>query len=73
VKNAGRLVAGLTNMQFTVSGVAAGVPTLLLLLLQVKDKWDFRLTARYELYADFFNRYIQHDFKPQVVKDPSLQ
>jgi beta-ureidopropionase len=45
----------------------------LLLLLQVKDKWDFRLTARYELYADFFNRYIQHDFKPQVVKDPSLQ
>jgi beta-ureidopropionase len=48
-------------------------PVLLLLLLQVKDKWDFRLTARYELYADFFNRYIQHDFKPQLVKDPSLQ
>ncbi|WIA33356.1 hypothetical protein OEZ86_006493 [Tetradesmus obliquus] len=40
---------------------------------QVKDKWDFRLTARYELYADFFSRYIQHDFKPQLVKDPSLQ
>eukprot|EP00882_Tetradesmus_deserticola_P003821 GHRQ01004042.1.p1 GENE.GHRQ01004042.1~~GHRQ01004042.1.p1 ORF type:complete len:395 (+),score=132.35 GHRQ01004042.1:131-1315(+) len=39
---------------------------------QVKDKWDFRLTARYELYADFFNRYIQHDFKPQVIKDSSL-
>jgi beta-ureidopropionase len=56
-------------------GSAAFVVLLLLLrvLLQVKDKWDFRLTARYELYADFFNRYIQHDFKPQLVKDPSLQ
>lgn len=52
------------------------MPLLLLLLPalpQVKDKWDFRLTARYELYADFFCRYIQHDFKPQLVKDPSLQ
>lgn len=55
------------------------LPVLLLLLPalpalpQVKDKWDFRLTARYELYADFFSRYIQHDFKPQLVKDPSLQ
>lgn len=45
---------------------------VLLLLPQVKDKWDFRLTARYELYADLLNRYIQHGFKPQVIKDPSL-
>ncbi|KAL3683722.1 hypothetical protein R1sor_001744 [Riccia sorocarpa] len=39
---------------------------------QVKDKWGFRLTARYELYAKFFSDYIRPDFKPQVIKDPSL-
>lgn len=39
---------------------------------QVKDKWGFRLTARYELYADFFSEYVKHDFKPQVVRDPFL-
>jgi beta-ureidopropionase len=41
-------------------------------MLQVKDKWDFRMTARYELYADLLQRYTQPDFKPQVIKDPSL-
>ena len=40
--------------------------------LQVKDKWDFRMTARYEMYADLLQRYTQPDFKPQIVKDPSL-
>lgn len=40
--------------------------------VQVKDKWDFRMTARYEMYADLFQRYTQPDFKPQIVKDPSL-
>ncbi|BBN04517.1 beta-ureidopropionase [Marchantia polymorpha subsp. ruderalis] len=39
---------------------------------QVKDKWGFRLTARYELYAKFFNEYIKPDFKPQVVRDAFL-
>lgn len=39
---------------------------------QVKDKWDFRMTARYEMYADLFNRYTQPDFQQQIVKDPSL-
>ncbi|KAG6542092.1 hypothetical protein Mapa_016510 [Marchantia paleacea] len=39
---------------------------------QVKDKWGFRLTARYELYAKFFSDYIKPDFKPQVVRDPFL-
>lgn len=39
---------------------------------QVKDKWDFRMTARHEMYADLFQRYTQPDFKPQVIKDPSL-
>jgi beta-ureidopropionase len=42
------------------------------LSLQVKDKWDFRMTARYDLYADLLQRYTQHDFKPQIIQDPSL-
>lgn len=41
-------------------------------LAQVKDKWDFRMTARYEMYADLFSRYVQPDFKQQIVRDPSL-
>eukprot|EP00898_Chlorokybus_atmophyticus_P001474 jgi/Chlat1/2327/Chrsp17S02610 len=39
---------------------------------QVKDKWGFRMTARYEVYADYFSRYVQHDFVPQVIRDPPL-
>jgi hypothetical protein len=40
--------------------------------LQLKDKWGFRMTARYEMYAEQLERYVQHDFQPQVIKDPSL-
>jgi beta-ureidopropionase len=39
---------------------------------QVKDKWGFRLTARYEMYVKLLSDYIRPDFVPQVVKDPSL-
>jgi len=39
---------------------------------QIKDKWMLQNTARYELYADFLNDYIQHDFEPQVIRDPAL-
>eukprot|EP00899_Mesostigma_viride_P022618 jgi/Mesvir1/3540/Mv12010-RA.2 len=39
---------------------------------QVKDHWAFQMTARYEMYADLLQRYIRPDFKPQVIKDPSL-
>ncbi|EEF29621.1 Beta-ureidopropionase, putative [Ricinus communis] len=39
---------------------------------QIKDKWGFRMTARYELYADTFDRYLKPDFEPQVVSDPLL-
>jgi beta-ureidopropionase len=38
----------------------------------VKDKWSFQMTARYEMYAELFLRYIKHDFEPQVIKDPGL-
>ncbi|XP_020583962.1 beta-ureidopropionase [Phalaenopsis equestris] len=40
---------------------------------QLKDKWGFRMTARYELYADLLSRYLKPDFAPQVIVDPHLQ
>ncbi|MCO5575899.1 hypothetical protein L7F22_029706 [Adiantum nelumboides] len=39
---------------------------------QVKDKWGFSMTARYEKYVHFLSAYIREDFKPQVIKDPLL-
>ncbi len=38
----------------------------------MKDKWSFPMTARYDMYAELFADYIKHDYKPQVIKDPSL-
>lgn len=39
---------------------------------QVKDSWMFQNTARYDLYAKKLNEFIQLDFKPQIIRDPSL-
>ncbi|KAI6678463.1 hypothetical protein NL676_039259 [Syzygium grande] len=39
---------------------------------QLKDKWGFRMTARYELYADMLAQYLKPDFEPQVISDPLL-
>lgn len=39
---------------------------------QLKDKWGFRLTARYEMYAVFLREYVKYDFKPQLIRDPYL-
>lgn len=39
---------------------------------QLKDKWGFRMTARYEVYADLLARYVKQDFEPQVISDPLL-
>jgi len=39
---------------------------------QVKDKWGFQMTARYPMYAEFLKEFIKPDFKPQIIKDPSL-
>ncbi|CAH9081932.1 unnamed protein product [Cuscuta europaea] len=39
---------------------------------QLKDKWGFRMTARYDMYADLLSRYIKPDFEPQVICDPLL-
>ena len=40
---------------------------------QVKDTWVFQMTARYKDYAKLLTDYCKPDFKPQVVKDPTLQ
>ncbi|GMH36633.1 hypothetical protein BSKO_04506 [Bryopsis sp. KO-2023] len=39
---------------------------------QVKDTWGFRMTARYDVYAKLLSQYNKLDFKPQVIKDPTL-
>lgn len=39
---------------------------------QIKDKWGFRMTARYELYAEMLARYVTPDYQPQIVSDPLL-
>ena len=39
---------------------------------QLKDKWGFRMTARYDMYARLLADYTAHGYKPQVVRDPSL-
>ncbi|CAK8577953.1 unnamed protein product [Lathyrus sativus] len=39
---------------------------------QYKDKWGFRMTARYELYAETLARYLKPEFEPHVIRDPLL-
>ncbi|XP_052192493.1 beta-ureidopropionase-like isoform X2 [Diospyros lotus] len=39
---------------------------------QLKDKWGFWMSARYEMYAKLLARYIMPDFEPQVISDPLL-
>lgn len=38
------------------------------LCTQVRDKWSFQMTARYELYADLLAKYLEPNFKPQIVR-----
>jgi len=42
------------------------------LCTQVKDKWNFQMTARYDMYADFLAKYVDPNFVPQVIRDPAL-
>ncbi|CAI7812544.1 unnamed protein product [Closterium sp. NIES-53] len=39
---------------------------------QVRDKWGFQMTARYDMYQDLLDRYCCPDFQPQIVRDPTL-
>jgi len=40
---------------------------------QVKDKWNFQMTGRYDMYAEFLTEYVKPGYTPQIVKDPSLK
>ncbi|XP_078429961.1 beta-ureidopropionase isoform X2 [Wolffia australiana] len=40
---------------------------------QLKDKWGFRMTARYQMYANLLRQYLKPGFIPQVIIDPLLQ
>ncbi|MCL7028091.1 hypothetical protein MKW94_011836 [Papaver nudicaule] len=40
---------------------------------QYKDKWGFRMTARYDVYADMLTQYVKPDFAPQIIADPLLK
>ncbi|CAM9957621.1 unnamed protein product [Lampetra fluviatilis] len=35
---------------------------------QVSDHWGFRMTGRYEMYAEELGRSVKHDFKPDIHK-----
>lgn len=39
---------------------------------QLKDKWGFRMTARYDEYSKLLSRYLKPGFSPQVIVDPLL-
>lgn len=39
---------------------------------QLKDKWGFRMTSRYELYAETLAHFVRPEFEPQVISDPLL-
>lgn len=39
---------------------------------QMRDKWSFPMTARYDMYAQLLTDVTSPDFKPQRVRDPSL-
>lgn len=37
---------------------------------QLKDKWGFRMTSRYDMYANTLSQYLDPDFTPQIITDP---
>ncbi|NP_001087502.1 ureidopropionase, beta S homeolog [Xenopus laevis] len=36
---------------------------------QTSDKWNFKMTGRYEMYADELTKATQPDFKPNIVRE----
>nr|XP_040050876.1 beta-ureidopropionase isoform X2 [Gasterosteus aculeatus aculeatus] len=36
---------------------------------QISDKWSFKMTGRYSEYAKELAKTVQHDFKPNIVKE----
>jgi len=41
------------------------------LIRQVKDKWMFQSTSRFEMYAKELNDYIKPTFKRHIIRDPA--
>lgn len=39
---------------------------------QVRDKWGFQMTARYEMYAGLLAQYVNKDYQPQLIKDTGM-
>jgi len=42
------------------------------IIQQVRDRWGIQMTGRHDMYAKLLARYIQHDFEPQIIRDPQL-
>lgn len=40
---------------------------------QIKDKWGFSMTGRWEDYAEAITNAVKPDFKRQIIHDPSLK
>jgi beta-ureidopropionase len=38
---------------------------------QVRDKWGFQMTGRYDMYAESLSRLVRPDFEPQIIRDPA--
>ncbi|XP_030632869.1 beta-ureidopropionase isoform X1 [Chanos chanos] len=36
---------------------------------QIADKWNFKMTGRYDMYAEELTKAVQHDFKPNLIKE----
>uniref|UniRef100_A0A3P8ZCA9 Beta-ureidopropionase n=1 Tax=Esox lucius TaxID=8010 RepID=A0A3P8ZCA9_ESOLU len=36
---------------------------------QISDKWNFKMTGRYEEYAEELTRATKHDFKPNIIRE----
>uniref|UniRef100_A0A4W3IRX2 Beta-ureidopropionase n=1 Tax=Callorhinchus milii TaxID=7868 RepID=A0A4W3IRX2_CALMI len=36
---------------------------------QISDKWAFKMTGRYEMYAEELAKMVQPDFEPNIIKD----
>ncbi|XP_041456699.1 beta-ureidopropionase-like [Lytechinus variegatus] len=39
------------------------------LIRQVRDKWAFQMTGRYEMYAEELPKVVAPDFKPNIIKE----
>ncbi|XP_063050680.1 beta-ureidopropionase isoform X2 [Engraulis encrasicolus] len=36
---------------------------------QIADKWNFKMTGRYEMYAEELTAAVRHDFQPNIIRE----